>query len=120
MAGSCPMQSIPGHDPELTVATGSYGDAGLYTNRVKLPSEAADHEHTAAPRIIQSVSSLVVSSKAKLTAAIAIVTAPVSASRASGIAAASSRPALAITTVCKMDLIRGCSILRPTKWTNGI
>jgi hypothetical protein len=55
--------------------------------------------------MIQVESHLVVSSKPRLTIAIAIaiaiVTGLVSASCASGIAAASRRPALATTTVCK-------------------
>ena len=100
------LSSVSGVDPELPVATGSYGDADFYANRARMPSDATDHEHNAAPRIIHSVSSLVVSSSAKLPAAIAAVTGPVSASRASGIAAARRSPALAMTTVCKMDLTR--------------
>jgi hypothetical protein len=51
--------------------------------------------------------SAVVSKVIRLTMAIAQVTGWVSASRASGIDAASRRPALAITTACNTDWTRG-------------
>jgi hypothetical protein len=51
--------------------------------------------------------SAVVSKVIRLTMAIAQVTGSVSATRASGIDAASRRPALAIRTACNMDWTRG-------------
>jgi len=49
-----------------------------------------------------------------------MVTGSVSASRASGIDAASSRPALAITTACNTERTRGWSMCFPEKCTSGM
>ena len=79
----------------------------FYDIRTNRPNEDAERDTVAAPRMIQSVSILVVSSKMRLTSAITIVTGSVSAWRASGIAAARSKPALATTTVCRVDFTEG-------------
>jgi hypothetical protein len=65
---------------------------------VNRPSDEADREMTATPRMIHSVSSFVVKRSIRLTSAIPMVTGSVNASLASAIAAASSRPKPAMTT----------------------
>lgn len=87
----------------------SSAPANLQVIRAITPSADADRETIAAPRIIQSVSISVVSSKIKLTTAIATTTQSVNASLARGIDAARSKPALAMTTDCRTVFNRGCS-----------
>ena len=67
------------------------------------PTDEADSDTAADAKMIHSVSSSVVSRIIRLTAAIAIVTGSVSASCASGIDAASSRPALALERLGSVD-----------------
>jgi hypothetical protein len=70
-----------------------------------MPSDDADRETIAAPRMSQSVSSFVVNRITRLTAAIITVIASVRASRSRGIAAASRRPALVVISqliVCSL------------------
>jgi hypothetical protein len=85
---------------------------------VTSPNPEADHEISADPKIIQSVSSSVVSSKATVMTAIPMNTGLVGASRGSGIAVASNSPALAITTAFKTALRRVFN-LAPEKMHQG-
>lgn len=84
------------------------------------PSDEAASEAAAAPSTIHSVSIFKTSIRTTVNAAMTMVNQSVSASHASGITAASNKPALVITTVSSTVLTRGLSSLRPTKCTSGI